>query len=96
MTQIHWDKNNYFVHYGGPGLEMFHVLGYVSKIDDQHSPQQTLFQFENDARRKSTDALVEQIAPIVYRDPDGILFAELVRDDLQPLPCIIANISRCD
>lgn len=77
MTRIHWDKNNYFVHYGGPGLEMFHVLGYVSKIDDRHSPQQTLFQFDNDARRKSTDALVEQIAPIVYRDPDGILFAEL-------------------
>jgi three-Cys-motif partner protein len=77
MTQIHWDKNNYFVHYGGPGLEMFHALGYVSKIDDRHSPQQTLFQFDNDARRKSTDSLVEQIAPIVYRDPDGILFAEL-------------------
>lgn len=35
MTRIHWENNNHFIHYGGAGLEMFEVLGYVPEKDDK-------------------------------------------------------------
>jgi three-Cys-motif partner protein len=78
MTQIHWQHNNHFIHYGGPGLDMFRVIGYVSKNDDRligHQP--LLFKFDEDAKKASTDQLVAQIAPIIYANDDGMTFAEL-------------------
>lgn len=78
MTGIHWQNNNHFIHYGGPGLDMFRVLGYVSKNDNRISGYQPLlFEFDDDAKRASTNQLVEQIAPIIYADSDGMTFAEL-------------------
>jgi three-Cys-motif partner protein len=78
MTRIHWQHNNHFIHYGGPGLDMFRVLGYVSKHDSRLSGHQaTLFKFDEDARQASTNQLVAQIAPIIYADSDGMTFAEL-------------------
>lgn len=78
MTRIHWEHNNHFIHYGGPGLDMFHALGYVSKNDDNiagHQP--ALFEFDEDARKASTEQLVSQIAPMIYASADGMTFAEL-------------------
>ncbi len=78
MTRIHWEHNNHFIHYGGPGLDMFNVLGYVSKNDDRltgHQP--SLFQFDADAKQLSTNQLVSQIASRIYDDSDGVVFAEL-------------------
>lgn len=78
MTRIHWQNNNHFIHYGGPGLDMFHVLGYVSKNDDRISGYQTqLFEFDENAKQLSTNQLVAQIAPMVYADSEGMTFAEL-------------------
>jgi hypothetical protein len=28
MTEVHWANNNYFIHYGGAGLDMFQMVGY--------------------------------------------------------------------
>jgi three-Cys-motif partner protein len=77
MTRIHWEKNNHFIHYGGAGLDMFHVLGYVSKNDDSRAGQSGLFEFDDVAKTASTSQLVTQIAPIIYADPNGMSFAEL-------------------
>lgn len=77
MTRVHWEKNNHFIHYGGPGLDMFHVLGYVSQNDAARTGQSGLFEFDDVARRASTSQLVTQIAPIIYDDPNGMSFAEL-------------------
>jgi hypothetical protein len=56
---------------------MFHVLGYLSEKDDRQRGQTSLFQFDDVAKRISTDQLVTQIAPIIYDDPEGMPFAEL-------------------
>ena len=77
MTRIHWEKNNHFIHYGGAGLDMFHVLGYVSERDDAFKGQTPLFEFDDVAKKASTSQLVTQIAPLIYADPEGVLFAEL-------------------
>jgi len=77
MTGIHWQMNNHFVHYGGAGLDMFHVLGYVSEKDGQLAGQASLFQFDDVAKKASTDSLVSQIGRIIYGDPEGMPFAEL-------------------
>jgi three-Cys-motif partner protein len=78
MTRIHWENNNHFIHYGGAGLDMFNVLGYVSKNDDRltgHQP--SLFQFDADAKQLSVNQLVSQLAGRIYDDSEGIVFAEL-------------------
>jgi hypothetical protein len=78
MTRIHWRNNNHFIHYGGPGLDMFRALGYVSKNDDRiagHQP--ALFEFDEAAKQASTNQLVTQIVPMIYADSDGMTFAEL-------------------
>jgi three-Cys-motif partner protein len=78
MTRIHWQNNNHFIHYGGAGLDMFRVLGYVSKNDDRISGHQSsLFEFDEDAKIASTNQLVEQIAPLIYADSGEVTFAEL-------------------
>ena len=77
MTRIHWQLNNQFAHYGGAGLDMFHALGYVSEKDDRPTGQISLFQFDDVAKRISTEKLVDQIARIIYGDPQGMVFAEL-------------------
>jgi hypothetical protein len=77
MTRVHWEKNNHFIHYGGAGLDMFHVVGYVSQNDSTRAGQSGLFEFDDVARRASTSQLVTQIAPIIYDDPNGMSFAEL-------------------
>lgn len=78
MTRIHWQHNNHFVHYGGAGLDMFRIIGYVSKNDERiPGHQSSLFTFDEDARQTSTNELVTQIAPIIAADDSGMTFAEL-------------------
>lgn len=81
MTQIHWKKNNHFVHYGGPGLDMFHVLGYVSEKDNNVTGQTTLFCFDDEAKKLSTNNIANQVARLIYDGySEGVVFAELFAD----------------
>jgi three-Cys-motif partner protein len=75
MTKVHWDKNNYFVHYGGAGLEMFTALGYAPGNDSSLSGQP--FLFDNPAAKRSVDALTSQLPALIYARPEGYLFEEL-------------------
>lgn len=80
MTQVHWKHNNYFIHYGGAGLDMFGtgMMGYDPKFDTSRSGQGALpFEFDDVAEALSVSALLEQIPRYVYAHPDGISFGEL-------------------
>jgi three-Cys-motif partner protein len=80
MTRVHWAKNNYFIHYGGPGIDMFHVLGYDPAFDDQISGQGALnfgFEFDDIASKKSADMLMEQLPRLIFSNEGGISFGQL-------------------
>lgn len=78
MTEVHWANNNYFIHYGGSGLDMFQMVGYDPSYDSAHRGQPTLgFEFDDVARSLSIEALNEHIPRRVYADDAGISFGEL-------------------
>lgn len=78
MTRIHWEKNNLFIHYGGAGMDMFHMLGYVPERDGTYTGQMELgFCFDDPARKASISMLTEQIPHLIYPDPVGMSFGEL-------------------
>lgn len=78
MTEVHWANNNYFIHYGGAGLDMFQMVGYDPAHDAKYLQQSALgFEFDDVARRASIAALNEHIPRRVYADDTGISFGEL-------------------
>ena len=78
MTEVHWANNNYFIHYGGAGLDMFQMVGYDPVHDASYLRQSHLgFEFDDVARRASIAALNEHIPRRVYADDTGMSFGEL-------------------
>ncbi len=78
MTDVHWKNQNYFIHYGGAGLNMFNMLGYDPKFDSLHRGQSELgFEFDPLAREASIRALSEQIPKLVYAHEEGISYGVL-------------------
>ena len=76
MTRIHWEKSNFFIHYGGAGLDMFEGLGYAPSLDGSLSDQARLgFEFGEREREDSIRALMEQIPRLIYSAPgEGLVF----------------------
>ena len=71
MTEVHWDNNNYFIHYGGAGLDMFHMVGYDPDHDSVQKGQFELgFEFDDVARNASIASLVEQIPRLIYANDE--------------------------
>lgn len=78
MTEVHWANNNYFIHYGGAGLDMFQMVGYDPAHDSQYLKQSALgFEFDDVAKHASIAALNEHIPRRVHADDTGISFGEL-------------------
>ncbi len=78
MTEVHWANNNYFIHYGGAGLDMFQMVGYDPAHDSNYLKQSALgFEFDDVAKNASISALTEHIPRRVYADDTGISFGEL-------------------
>lgn len=80
MTKVHWAKNNYFIHYGGPGIDMFQAFGYDPAHDSQFTKQDAFnfgFEFDQAAAKMSTDMLMEQLPQLIYSNEDGVTFGEL-------------------
>lgn len=78
MTEVHWENNNYFIHYGGAGLNMFQMVGYDPDHDSTLKGQFELgFEFDDVARRASIATLMEQIPHLIYSHDEGIGFGEL-------------------
>jgi three-Cys-motif partner protein len=78
MTQVHWDNQNYFIHYGGAGLNMFQMVGYDPDHDASVRGQSELgFEFDDIARKTSISTLAAQIPRLIYANNDGMSFGEL-------------------
>ena len=78
MTEVHWENNNYFIHYGGAGLDMFQMVGYDPDHDADHKNQNVLgFEFDDVARKASISALNRQIPKRVYANDEGVSFGIL-------------------
>lgn len=78
MTEVHWQNQNYFIHYAGAGLDMFNMLGYDPKHDDDHRGQQPLgFEFDEPAREASISALMAQVPKLIYAHEDGTTYEAL-------------------
>jgi three-Cys-motif partner protein len=75
MTQVHWAKNNHFIHYGGAGLDMFRVLGYSADGDADFTGQGA-FGFDEPANEASITLLTEQLARLVH-ERENIRFGDL-------------------
>jgi len=43
MTQVHWSKNNHFIHYGGAGIDMFRVWATTPNNDSSLSQQGSIW-----------------------------------------------------
>lgn len=77
MTKVHWKHNNSFVHYGGPGLNMF-TLGYRSGRDAEFTGQHALdFLFDDSASDLSVRTLMEQLPHLIFARDEGIEFGTL-------------------
>lgn len=78
MTKVHWDNQNYFIHYGGAGLNMFQMVGYDPDHDASLSGQSSLgFEFDDIARKTSIATLAAQIPRLIFSNNDGMSFGEL-------------------
>jgi three-Cys-motif partner protein len=78
MTEVHWHNHNYFIHYGGAGLNMFQMVGYDPEHDNKYKGQYDLgFEFDNVAREASIAELMKQIPRLIYAHDDGVSFGEL-------------------
>lgn len=78
MTEVHWSTQNQFIHYGGAGLDMFHLVGYDPDHDSSFAGQHGLgFEFDDVARKSSVRTLMAQIPGLVYARPEGLTFGEL-------------------
>lgn len=79
MTRIHWEKGNFFIHYGGAGINMFEGVGYAPSLDAKVTNQGMLgFGFGETERKFSVDTLMEQIPSVVYSAPgESVVFDEM-------------------
>lgn len=85
MTKLHWELHNYFRHNGGAGLNMF---GYDPDKDDALTGQEAFkdFNFDDDARRRTSTQLRRDIPEVLIKYPDGITLDQLVRDTVNTTP----------
>ena len=78
MTQVHWQKNNNFIHYGGARLDMLQVLGYSADRDESYTGQTSMgFCFDDHAGEASATTLMEQLPRLIFANEAGLSFAEL-------------------
>lgn len=78
MTQVHWKKNNHFIHYGSAGIDMFGLLGYQATHDARPAGQNEFgFCFDDVAGAASVAALQEQLVHCVHAAPRGVVFGDL-------------------
>jgi len=94
MARIHWEKNNYFIHYDGPGIDMFHMLGYLQDRDEGFTGQGSIgFYFDEPAQNSSIKAIFKQLPRLIYPDSVGMTFGELFSSTCNTTPAS-ANVYR--
>lgn len=87
MTEVHWQNSNYFIHYGGAGLDMFQMNGYDPVYDDVFRGQNTLdFGFDKSARDMSHSVMLDQVARLIREHDQGITFGQLYANHCNQTP----------
>lgn len=72
MTRVHWQFQNHFAHYGGPGTRM---LGYRPVLDGSLG-EQSAFTFDDVALNLTQEALLDELPALIAEHPDGVEFKE--------------------
>lgn len=72
MKQVHWAKQNCFLHYGGPGLNMLatHMMGFRQEFDGG-------FCFDDAAHTHSSAALTSQLADNITQRNQPVQIGQL-------------------
>lgn len=86
MTNVHWSKNNHFIHYGGAGLDMFSAIGYSPENDPAVTGQDSLFLFDNPASQRSIDALATQLPRLIRAHPELQTFGDVYSRNCNSTP----------
>lgn len=92
VKTLHWNVENHFEHFGGPGLAM---LGYDPSRDPQVTGQPLLpFLFDDAARGRTSHALTESLAARIAQDhPDGVAFDQLFAQVCNETPATKAMLA---
>ncbi|MCH8044379.1 MAG: three-Cys-motif partner protein TcmP [Planctomycetes bacterium] len=84
MTELHWQLENHFEHYGGPA---FYMLGYNPRRDNARLGYQGLpFGFDSFAAKESQDALAAELPQMIASFPEGIPFGEFFKRVVNDTP----------
>ncbi len=86
MTNVHWSKNNHFIHYGGAGLDMFSAIGYSPENDPAVTRQDGLFLFDNPASQRSIDSLAAQLPRLIRARPELQTFGDVYSRNCNSTP----------
>lgn len=81
MKHLHWDMENHFAHYGGPGLQM---LGYTAAHDAEVNPQ-SRFAFNVSARSLTRAALLDDLPGMLWAR-EGVPFGSLIEEITNDTP----------
>lgn len=86
MTNVHWSKNNHFIHYGGAGIDMFSAIGYSPENDSTVTGQGGLFLFDNPASQRSIDTLATQLPRLIRAHPELQTFGDVYSRNCNSTP----------
>lgn len=91
MTDVHWSHQNYFVHYGGAGLDMFNMVGYDPQFDNDFLGQNILdFGFDREAAQASVAKMMEQIPRLITEKHIGMTFGQFYESTCNQSPASLA------
>ncbi|MEK8018386.1 MAG: three-Cys-motif partner protein TcmP [Candidatus Parabeggiatoa sp.] len=72
MTDIHWEKGNYFRHYGGGrGVDIF---GYKPQPNNELNG----ISFSEAFQQSNMERLMEELPRLIWKHPDGVIFDKLL------------------
>jgi three-Cys-motif partner protein len=92
MTQLHWQLENHFEHYGGPA---FHMLGYHPHRDDERLGYKKLpFAFDSFAVKETQDALLVELPQMIASFPNGVPFVDFFGGVVNHTPATKAMIQQ--
>jgi three-Cys-motif partner protein len=91
MTDVHWENQNSFIHYGGAGLDMFNMVGYDPQFDNDFLSQNILdFGFDNTAAKASVSKMMDQIPKLITEKSIGITFGQFYENTCNQSPASLA------
>ncbi|WP_041397571.1 hypothetical protein [Rubinisphaera brasiliensis] len=89
MAELHWELDNHFQHFGGPGFQM---LGFDPRRESEcHAGPKLPFSFDDDARKRTQEAIFERLPSIL--DHNGIPFRNFFDSHANESPATKAMIA---